>query len=96
MLVQKVPFSVIAYKLDNSEVSTLWGMQGATFDKLLPASSYFAQHPEWYAERNGKRVNSGELCLEQSRSRKQVRDLLALRIQANQSHLLVCHTRSCP
>ena len=71
------------YKLDNSEVSTLWGMQGATFDKLLPASSYFAQHPEWYAERNGKRVNSGELCLSNPEVEKQVRDLLALRIQAN-------------
>ncbi|MCB0602837.1 MAG: DUF4838 domain-containing protein [Saprospiraceae bacterium] len=71
------------YKLDNSKVNELWGMHGATLEKLLPATSYFAQHPEWYAEVNGKRINNGGLCLSNSDVEKQVRDLLALRIQAN-------------
>ena len=29
---------------------------------LLPVEEYFSKHPEWYAERNGKRV-SNQLCL---------------------------------
>ena len=36
-----------------------------TFDKLLPPKKFFADHPEWYCERGGKRKASGnwQLCL---------------------------------
>jgi len=35
-----------------------------TFYQLLPPEKYFAQHPEWYAEVNGKRTGEGaQLCL---------------------------------
>ncbi len=35
-----------------------------TFYQLLPPEKYFAQHPEWYAEVNGKRTSEGaQLCL---------------------------------
>ncbi len=33
-----------------------------TFHRFLPASSYFAEHPEYYALRNGKRLAT-QLCL---------------------------------
>ena len=35
-----------------------------TFDQLLPPKKYFADHPEWYSEINGKRVaERAQLCL---------------------------------
>ncbi|MCC7492844.1 MAG: DUF4838 domain-containing protein [Fimbriimonadaceae bacterium] len=35
-----------------------------TFYQLLPPEQYFAAHPEWYSELNGKRVaEGGQLCL---------------------------------
>ena len=35
-----------------------------TFSKILPASRYFKDHPEWYAERDGKRREvASQLCL---------------------------------
>jgi hypothetical protein len=35
-----------------------------TFYPLLPPEKHFAQHPEWYSERNGKRFHEhGQLCL---------------------------------
>ena len=35
-----------------------------TFYPLLPPDKYFAQHPEWYSERNGKRTcERAQLCL---------------------------------
>ena len=35
-----------------------------TFYQLLPPEKYFAQHPEWYSEINGKRTFEGaQLCL---------------------------------
>ncbi|MBM3887624.1 MAG: DUF4838 domain-containing protein [Verrucomicrobia bacterium] len=35
-----------------------------TFYPLLPPEKHFAQHPEWYSERNGKRFHEhGQLCV---------------------------------
>lgn len=39
-----------------------WGLWGHTFDKLVPASKYFKDHPEYYALVNGER-NPTQLCL---------------------------------
>lgn len=42
-----------------------------TFSQLLPPEKYFAQHPEWYSEINGKRVADGaQLCLTNVEMRK--------------------------
>ena len=40
----------------------LWGLWGHSYDKLVPAKTYFATHPEYYALVNGKRQPS-QLCL---------------------------------
>ncbi|NCX95398.1 MAG: DUF4838 domain-containing protein [Chitinophagia bacterium] len=42
----------------------LWGLWGHSYNKLVPPATYFAQHPEYYALVNGKRVAS-QLCLSQ-------------------------------
>ncbi len=39
-----------------------WGLWGHTFDKLVPARTYFATHPEYYALVRGKRKPT-QLCL---------------------------------
>ncbi|MBC8051750.1 MAG: DUF4838 domain-containing protein [Sphingobacteriaceae bacterium] len=39
-----------------------WGLWGHTFDDLVPASGYFEEHPEYYAEVKGKR-QATQLCL---------------------------------
>ncbi len=50
-----------------------------TFYPLLPPDKYFAQHPEWYSEINGKRtVERAQLCLTNEDMRKElVRNALA-------------------
>lgn len=40
-----------------------WGMFVHTFNKLLPSSVYFDEHPEWFSMRGGQRVRDGQLCL---------------------------------
>jgi hypothetical protein len=40
----------------------LWGLWGHSFFKLVPPSTYFATHPEYYALVNGKR-QATQLCL---------------------------------
>lgn len=71
------------YKLDNSLVETEWGLEGPSFDRLLPPESYFSKHPEWFSEIAGTRVNHGQWCLSNPDLFTAVRDLLALRMQAN-------------
>lgn len=41
-----------------------WGMH--TFDKLVPSSTYFKEHPEYYSLRDGRRISNGQLCLSNS------------------------------
>lgn len=38
-----------------------WG--GHTFDYFVPAAKYFAEHPEYFSLRDGKRIANGQLCL---------------------------------
>jgi hypothetical protein len=40
-----------------------WGMFVHTFNKLIPVEKYYAEHPEWFSEIHGKRVQDGQLCL---------------------------------
>lgn len=49
-----------------------------TFFKLLPPDRYFAAHPEWYSEINGKRTASGEaqLCLSNEEMRHEITRVL--------------------
>ena len=43
-----------------------------TFHKILPISKYGKEHPEWYAEIKGKRINGyGQLCLTNKKMRRQ-------------------------
>lgn len=44
------------------QFETLWGLWGHSYDKLVPAKTYFAAHPEYYALVNGRRQAS-QLCL---------------------------------
>ena len=44
-----------------------------TFFPLLPPDKYFAQHPEWYSEINGKRVTErAQLCLTNDEMRREL------------------------
>jgi Domain of unknown function (DUF4838)/F5/8 type C domain/Glycosyl hydrolase family 20, domain 2 len=45
------------HKLDD-----LWGVWGHSYNKLVPAKTYFTEHPEYYALVKGKRQPS-QLCL---------------------------------
>jgi len=45
------------HKLDD-----LWGIWGHSFNKLVPAKTYFSTHPEYYSQVNGKR-EATQLCL---------------------------------
>ncbi len=51
-----------------------------TFYPLLPPDKYFAQHPEWYSEIDGKRTHDhAQLCLTNEAMRKElVRNALAM------------------
>ncbi len=40
-----------------------WGMYVHTFDDLVPPELYFALHPEYFAEVNGKRTPDSQICL---------------------------------
>jgi hypothetical protein len=45
-----------------TRLDDVWGLWGHTFDKLVPARTYFDKHPEYYALVDGKRKAS-QLCL---------------------------------
>ncbi len=47
----------------NSHHDGSWGMWVHTFDDLVPPEKYFSEHPEYYSEINGNRVQNGQLCL---------------------------------
>ncbi len=49
------------HKLDDHRME--WGMWVHTFDRLVPAKSYFESHPEYFSLVNGKRIANGQLCL---------------------------------
>lgn len=47
----------------NSHHDGSWGMWVHTFDNLVPPEKYFSEHPEYYSEINGNRLQNGQLCL---------------------------------
>ncbi|MBN1560030.1 DUF4838 domain-containing protein, partial [candidate division KSB1 bacterium] len=52
------------HKLHNREDSRReWGMWVHTFDDLVPAELYYADHPDYFSELNGIRMRDGQLCL---------------------------------
>jgi len=57
------------YKLEQLDD---WGMFVHTFHKLLPPETYFEEHPEYYSEIGGRRLQDAQLCL----SNPEVIDLL--------------------
>ncbi|PLW95299.1 MAG: hypothetical protein C0593_14420 [Marinilabiliales bacterium] len=48
------------YKLEQLDD---WGMFVHTFHKLLPPETYFEEHPEYYSEIGGRRLQDAQLCL---------------------------------
>lgn len=68
------------YGLHNLEV--LWGLWGHTFDKLIPASEYFEDHPEYFAYFRGKR-RPNQLCLSNPQVQELVKDKFEQLIQEN-------------
>lgn len=42
---------------------TFRGYYVHTFTKLVPADTYFKNHPEYFSMRNGQRIHYGQLCL---------------------------------
>jgi hypothetical protein len=40
-----------------------WGMFVHTFDRLVPARDFFADHPEYFSLQGNRRIPSGQLCL---------------------------------
>lgn len=55
-----------------------------TFYSLLPPQEYFAQHPEWYSEINGKRTTDwAQLCLTNEEMRKELTKNALERIRKN-------------
>ena len=40
-----------------------WGLFVHTFQRLLPPSRYFDEHPQWFSLNNGRRSRDGQLCL---------------------------------
>ena len=52
------------HKLHNrSDMNRDWGMFVHTFLHLIPAETYFDNHPEWFSEIKGKRIKDSQLCL---------------------------------
>lgn len=55
-----------------------------TYYKLIPPSKYFAEHPEWFSEIDGKRVSVGaQLCLTNQDLQKEVAKNAIERIRKN-------------
>jgi hypothetical protein len=55
-----------------------------TFDWLIPWKKYFADHPEWFSEINGKRTTDhAQLCLTNEEMRKELVKNLKERLRSN-------------
>lgn len=64
--------------------SSLWGIH--TFFQLLPPSTYFKEHPEYYSLQQGKRIDNGQLCLSNKKMRKELVNRLLTTIEENPEH----------
>ncbi len=54
-----------------------------TFRQFLPAEKYFADHPEWYSEINGKRNDKAQLCLTNEEMRAEMVKVCLERLRQN-------------
>ena len=46
-----------------------------TFERILPTEKYFAEHPEWYSERNGERIDGrNQLCVTNEEVKQRITD----------------------
>ncbi len=76
-----------------------------TFEQFVSPGKFFADHPEWFAEVNGKRIENGQLCLTnpEARGRLTAEVLAALRkkpetriVSVSQNdHQRFCRCKSC-
>lgn len=70
------------HKLADKKDKGIWGMFVHTFNTLMPPEKYFKEHPEYYALRNGIRVDE-EPCLSNPEVFKIMVDELRKRIKEN-------------
>jgi hypothetical protein len=65
--------------------------RGHTFYPFLPPETYFKDHPEWYSERGGKRLESGaQLCMTNDEMLKELSNNILEKIR-EQPHLGMVH-----
>ncbi|NDC41548.1 MAG: DUF4838 domain-containing protein [Chitinophagia bacterium] len=64
------------------QFTDLWGLWGHSYDKLVPAHTYFRAHPEYYAMVKGKR-QATQLCLSNETVYRIVVEELKKRMAAN-------------
>lgn len=57
-------------KTQYGKMSSYWGMH--TFNKLIPPSKYFKDHPEYFSIYRGKRSDKAQLCLSNSAMRSEL------------------------
>ncbi len=60
-----------------------WGMWVHTFQRLIPPEQYFEDHPEYFAERKGKRTSYTQLCLSNENMQKELINNLRTEIGKN-------------
>jgi len=70
------------HKLADSKDKKIWGLFVHTFNTLMPPAKYFKDHPEYYALRNGIRVDE-EPCLSNPEVLKIMTEELRRRIKEN-------------
>lgn len=70
------------HKLADKKDKSTWGLFVHTFTTLMPPSKYFKEHPEYYALRNGIRVDE-EPCLSNPEVLKIMTEELRRRIKEN-------------
>lgn len=55
-----------------------------TFERYLPSKVYYEKHPEWYAERDGKRLSGYvQLCLTNPEMRETLKNVILEHLRAN-------------
>lgn len=71
------------HKLHNrADFNRDWGLFVHTFQHLIPVSTYFDAHPEWFSEMHGQRVRDGQLCLSNPEVLEELCKNLEIRMKA--------------
>lgn len=88
-----------------ADMAADWGMFVHTFSRLVPPGRFFAGHPEWFSEIDGRRVRDGQLCLSHPAVLEQVCKSLADSIRrhpdkqiwsvSNNDNYNVCQCEEC-